>query len=145
MPCSQYEPVWHSLAQRGRWYILKQCTNLKSIECIHIPPYCEMKLLSKFKNPALAFAFRSHTGLASRALIREVTKWPPVTLEDLQRSTAHMGESVHRTTKSCALNKSALHRRVSERELLKEGHKKSCMQFVTSHVGNTTDVEEVIR
>ena len=48
------------------------------------------------------------TGRARRALIREAAKRPTVTLEELQRSTTQLGESVHRTTVSHALHKLGL-------------------------------------
>ena len=80
------------------------------------------------------------TGRAKRALIREATKRPMVTLEELQRSTAQVGESVHRTTTSLALHKSGLYRRVARRNpLLKVSHK-SCLQFARSHVGDTANM-----
>ena len=43
-----------------------------------------------------------------RALIRETAIRPMVTLEELQTSTAHVGEFVHRTTISHALHKKVL-------------------------------------
>ena len=76
-----------------------------------------------------------------RALIRDAAKTPMVTLEELQRSTAQVGESVHRTTISRALHKSGLYGRVARRKpLLKESHKKSRLQFARSHVGDTANV-----
>ena len=63
------------------------------------------------------------TGQAMRALIREAAERPMITLEELQRSTAQVGESVHRTTISHALHKSGLYGRVARRErLLKQSH-----------------------
>ena len=62
-------------------------------------------------------------GWARRASIREAAKRPMVTLEELQRSTAQLGESVHRTTISQALHKSGLYGRVARREsLVKQSH-----------------------
>ena len=46
------------------------------------------------------------TDRARRGLIREATKRPMVTLEELERSTAQVGEYVNRTTISRALHKS---------------------------------------
>ncbi|MGL4646725.1 MAG: hypothetical protein ACRCVL_06425, partial [Cetobacterium sp.] len=66
---------------------------------------------------------------------------PMVTLEELQRTTARVGESVHRTTISRALHKSGLYGRVARRKpLLNESHKKSRLQFGTSHVEDTTSM-----
>ncbi|MCJ8736209.1 hypothetical protein PDJAM_G00256240 [Pangasius djambal] len=80
------------------------------------------------------------TGRARRALIREAAKRPIVTLEELQRSTAQVGESVHRTTIIRALHKSGLYGRVARKPLLKESHKKSRLQFAASHVGDTANI-----
>ncbi len=75
-----------------------------------------------------------------RALVRQATKTPLITLNELQRSTAELGESVHRTTISRALHKSGLYGRVARRKpLLKECHKKSRLQFASSHVRDTAD------
>ena len=49
---------------------------------------------------------------ARRALVREAAKRPMVTLEELQKSTAQVGESVQRTTISRALHKSDPYGRV---------------------------------
>ena len=64
-----------------------------------------------------------------------------VTLEGLQRSTAEVGESVHRTTISCVLQKSGLYGRVARRKpLLKANHNKSHLEFATSHVGDKANM-----
>uniref|UniRef100_A0AAX7URY0 Transposase Tc1-like domain-containing protein n=1 Tax=Astatotilapia calliptera TaxID=8154 RepID=A0AAX7URY0_ASTCA len=55
------------------------------------------------------------TGRTRRALIRNAAKRPMVTLDELQRSTAQVGESVHRTTISRALHKVGLYGRVARR------------------------------
>ena len=76
-----------------------------------------------------------------KRLIREAAKRPMETLEDLQRFNTQVGESVHRTTISCALHKSGLYGRVARRKpLLKESHKKSPLQFARSHAGDTTNM-----
>ena len=58
------------------------------------------------------------TGRTRRALIREAAKRPMVTLEELQRSTAQVGESVHRTTISRPLHKSGFYGRVARRAIV---------------------------
>ncbi|XP_062847483.1 uncharacterized protein LOC134309924 [Trichomycterus rosablanca] len=81
------------------------------------------------------------TGRTRRALIRDAAKRPMVTLDEMQRSTAQVGESVHRTTISRALHKCGLYGRVARRKpLLKENHKKSRLQFARSHVGDTANM-----
>lgn len=81
------------------------------------------------------------TERARRALVREAAKRPMITLEELQKSTAQVGESVHRTTISRTLHKSGLFGRVARRKpLLKDRHKKSRLQFARSHVGDTANM-----
>ena len=48
------------------------------------------------------------TDQARRALIREATKRPKITLKELQSFTAEIGVSVHRTTLSCTLLRAGL-------------------------------------
>jgi len=61
--------------------------------------------------------------------MREAAKQPMVTLEELNGSTAQVGESVHRTIISHAFHKSDFYRReVRRKSLLKESHKKSHLQ-----------------
>ena len=50
---------------------------------------------------------------ARRALIREATKRPKITLKELQSSTVKIGVSVHRTTLSHTLHRAGLYRRVA--------------------------------
>uniref|UniRef100_A0AAZ3PQM4 Transposase Tc1-like domain-containing protein n=1 Tax=Oncorhynchus tshawytscha TaxID=74940 RepID=A0AAZ3PQM4_ONCTS len=50
-----------------------------------------------------------------RRLIRDAAKRPMITLDELQRSTAEVGDSVHRTTISRILHKSGLYGRVARR------------------------------
>uniref|UniRef100_A0AAX7UC00 Transposase Tc1-like domain-containing protein n=1 Tax=Astatotilapia calliptera TaxID=8154 RepID=A0AAX7UC00_ASTCA len=64
-----------------------------------------------------------------------------VTLDELQSFTAQVGESVHRTTISRALHNVGLYGRLARRKpLLTENHKKSRLQFATSHVGDTANM-----
>ena len=58
-----------------------------------------------------------------RALVREVTKKPMVTLTDLQSHSAETGEPSRRTTSSATLQQSGLRRRVGRRKpLLSKRH-----------------------
>ncbi|KAI4875985.1 hypothetical protein NFI96_009096 [Prochilodus magdalenae] len=76
-----------------------------------------------------------------RRLIRDAAKRPMITLDELQRSTAEAGDSVHRTTTSRTLHKSALYGRVARRKpFLKDIHKKSGLKFATSHLGDTPNM-----
>ena len=63
---------------------------------------------------------------ARRRLIRETTKRPIATLQELQAFMAKTGQSVHVTTISQALHKSGLYGRVARRKpLLKKAHLES--------------------
>jgi hypothetical protein len=58
-----------------------------------------------------------------RALVREVTKNPMVTLTELQNCSVEMGEPSRRTTNSTALQQSGLYGRVARRKpLLSKRH-----------------------
>uniref|UniRef100_A0AAZ3SLG3 Transposase Tc1-like domain-containing protein n=1 Tax=Oncorhynchus tshawytscha TaxID=74940 RepID=A0AAZ3SLG3_ONCTS len=64
-----------------------------------------------------------------------------ITLDELQRSTAEVGDSVHRKTISRILHKSGLYGRVARRKpFLKDIHKKCCLKFATSHLGDTPNM-----
>ena len=68
-----------------------------------------------------------------------------VTLEELQRSTAEVGESVHRTTISRVLHQSGLNGRVARRKpLLNVNPKKSRMEFATSQMGDTANMQNAM-
>ena len=61
------------------------------------------------------------TNQTRRAIFREATKRPKITLMVLQSSTVEIGVSVHRTTLSRTLHRAGLYRRVSRKNtLLKE-------------------------
>ena len=53
---------------------------------------------------------------ARRALIREATKRPKMTLKELGSSTAETGVSGHRTTLSCTLQRAGLYGRVAKKK-----------------------------
>ena len=55
---------------------------------------------------------------ARKALIREATKRPKITLKELQSSTAGIGVSLHRTTLSCTRHKAGLYRRVAGKKAI---------------------------
>ncbi|CDQ67599.1 unnamed protein product [Oncorhynchus mykiss] len=64
-----------------------------------------------------------------------------ITLDELQRSTAEVGDSVHRTTISRILHKSGLYGRVARRKpFLKDIHKKCRLKLATSHPGDTPNM-----
>jgi hypothetical protein len=70
-----------------------------------------------------------------RALIREVTKNPLVTLTELQSSSVEMGEPSRRTTISVALHQSDLYGRVArQKPLLSKRHMKVHLEFDKRHI-----------
>uniref|UniRef100_A0A8C6TG47 Transposase n=1 Tax=Neogobius melanostomus TaxID=47308 RepID=A0A8C6TG47_9GOBI len=76
--------------------------------------------------------------ITANLLVRNATKCPKITLEELRHIAAELGESVHGTTISRTLHKSGLHGRVARRKpLLKGGHKKSHLKFARSHMEDT--------
>ena len=72
-----------------------------------------------------------------RALVREVTKNPMVTLTELQSSSVEMGEPSRRTTISAALHQSGLYGRVARRKpLLSKRHMTARLEFAKRHLKN---------
>ena len=66
------------------------------------------------------------TDQARRAIIREATKRPKMTLKELQSSTVEIGVSVHRTTLNHTLHKAGLYGRVTRKKLLLKEKNKLC-------------------
>ena len=81
------------------------------------------------------------TDQAKKALIREATKRPKITLKELQSATAEIGVSVHRTTLSRALHRAGLYRRVARKKpLLKEKNKQTRLVFAKRHVRDSPNI-----
>ncbi|KAG2466070.1 TC1A transposase, partial [Polypterus senegalus] len=70
-----------------------------------------------------------------RALVREVTKNPMVTLSELQRSSVERGEPSRKTTISVAIHQSGLYGRVARRKpLLSKRHMAAHLKFAKRHL-----------
>jgi transposase len=98
----------------------------------------EYQTTANLPRPGRPSKLSAHT---RRRLIRDAAKRPMITLDELQRSTAEVGDSVHRATISHILHKSGLYGRVARRKpFLKDIHKKCCLKFATSHLGDTPNM-----
>uniref|UniRef100_A0A8C8LQW8 Transposase Tc1-like domain-containing protein n=1 Tax=Oncorhynchus tshawytscha TaxID=74940 RepID=A0A8C8LQW8_ONCTS len=81
------------------------------------------------------------TDQARRALIREATKIPKITLKELQSSTAKIEVPVHRTTLSRTLHRTGLYGRVARKKpLLKEKNKQTRLVLAKRHVGDSPNI-----
>uniref|UniRef100_A0A8L0DPU9 Transposase Tc1-like domain-containing protein n=1 Tax=Oncorhynchus mykiss TaxID=8022 RepID=A0A8L0DPU9_ONCMY len=119
----------------------------KISQALNIPKSTVQAIILKWKEyqttanlprPGRPSKLSAHT---RRGLIRDAAKRPMITLDELQRSTAEVGDSVHRTTISRILHKSGLYGRVARRKpFLKDIHKKCCLKFATSHLGDTPNL-----
>jgi len=70
-----------------------------------------------------------------RALVRDVTENPMVTLTELQRFSVERGEPSRRTTISAALHQSGLYGRVARRKpLLSKRHMTARLEFAKCHL-----------
>ena len=70
-----------------------------------------------------------------RALVRQVTKNPMVTLTELQSSSVDMGEHYRRTTISAALHQSGLYSIVARwKPLLIKRYTKACLELAKRHL-----------
>lgn len=101
----------------------------------------EYQTTANLPRPGRPSKLSAHT---RRRLIRDAAKRPMITLDELQRSTAEVGDSVHRTTISCILHKSGLYGRVARRkQFLKDIHKKCRFKVCHKPPGrHTKHVEE---
>ena len=73
-----------------------------------------------------------------RALVREVTKNPMVTLTELHCSSVEMGEPSRGTNISAALHQSGLYGRVARwKPLLSKRHTTACLEFAKRHIKNS--------
>ncbi|KAG2469896.1 TC1A transposase, partial [Polypterus senegalus] len=80
-----------------------------------------------------------------RALVREVTKNPMVTLSEFQRSFVERGEPSRRTTISAAIHQSGLYGRVARRKpLLIKRHMAACLEFAKRHLKDSQTMRNKI-
>ncbi|KAG2458309.1 TC1A transposase, partial [Polypterus senegalus] len=80
-----------------------------------------------------------------RALVREVTRNPMVTLSELQRSSVERGEPSRRTTISAAIHQSGLYGRVARRKpLLSKRHMAACLEFAKRHLKDSRTMRNKI-
>ncbi|KAG2462272.1 TCB1 transposase, partial [Polypterus senegalus] len=80
-----------------------------------------------------------------RALVREMTKNPMVTLSELQRSSVERGEPSRRTTISAAIYQSGLYGRVARRKpLLSKRHMAARLEFAKRHLKDSQTMRNKI-
>ncbi|KAG2462687.1 TC1A transposase, partial [Polypterus senegalus] len=80
-----------------------------------------------------------------RALVREVTKNPMVTLSELQKSSVERGEPSRRTTISAAIHQLGLYGRVARRKpLLSKRHMAACLEFAKRHLKDSQTMRNKI-
>uniref|UniRef100_A0A8C4T2K1 Transposase Tc1-like domain-containing protein n=1 Tax=Erpetoichthys calabaricus TaxID=27687 RepID=A0A8C4T2K1_ERPCA len=80
-----------------------------------------------------------------RALVREVTKKPMVTLSELQRSSVERGKPSRRTTISAAIHQSGLYGRVARRKpLLSKRHMAAHLEFAKRHLKDSQTMRKKI-
>jgi hypothetical protein len=80
-----------------------------------------------------------------RALVREVTKNPMVTLKELKSSSVEMREPSRRTTISAAFHQSGLYGRVAMRKpLLSKRHMTASLEFSKRHLKDSHTMRNTI-
>ena len=94
--------------------------------------------LKKFGTP------KTHSSRGRRALIREVTKNPMVTLTELQSSSVEMGEPSRRTTISAALNQSGFYCKVARRKPLSKRHMTARLEFAKRQLKDSQTMKNKI-
>jgi transposase len=86
---------------------------IKISETLNNPQSTIKSIIKIFKEYGTTTSPPKLTDQTKRALIREATKRPKITLKELQSSTAEIGVSVHRTTLSRTLHRAGLYERVA--------------------------------
>ncbi|KAG2456023.1 TCB1 transposase, partial [Polypterus senegalus] len=80
-----------------------------------------------------------------RALVKEVTKNPMITLSELQRSSVERGETSRRTTISAAIHQSGMYGRVARRKpLLSKRHMAARLEFAKRHLKDSQTMRNKI-
>ncbi|KAK3556293.1 hypothetical protein QTP70_007047 [Hemibagrus guttatus] len=80
-----------------------------------------------------------------RALVREVTKNPMVTLKQLQHFSVEKGEPSRRTTITAALHQSGLYGRVARwKPFLSKRHMTACLEFAKTHLKDSQTMSNKI-
>ena len=80
-----------------------------------------------------------------RALVKEVTKNPMVTLTELQSSSVEMGEPSRKTIPSAALHESGLYGREARRKpLLSKRHMTAGLEFAIRHLKDSQTMRNKI-
>ena len=92
--------------------IIKRQTEHRSIHFKKLKEYGTTTILPREGGPP------KHMDQSRRAFIREATKRPKITLNELQSSTAEIGVSVHRTTLSHTLHSAGLYGIVAKKKPL---------------------------
>ncbi|KAG2470802.1 TCB1 transposase, partial [Polypterus senegalus] len=102
----------------------------------------------KFKTtrtPSRAGRLSKLSDRGRRALVREVTKNPMVTLSELQRSSVERGEPSRRTTISAVIHQSGLYGRVARRKpLLSKRHIAARLEFAKRHLKDSQTMRNKI-
>jgi transposase len=129
------------------WRSTDQGWVLKNIQTLNIPRSTIKSIIIKLKEYGTITNLPREgrtpklTDQARRALIREATKRPNITLKELQISTADIAVCVHRTTLSRTLHRAGLYSRMARKKpLLKEKNKQTCLVFTKSYVGDSPNI-----
>ncbi|KAG2462665.1 TCB1 transposase, partial [Polypterus senegalus] len=96
---------------------------------------CKWKKLESTRTLPRAGRTSKLSDRGRRALVREVTKNPMVTLSELQRSSVERGEPSRRTTISAAIHQSGLYGKVARRKpLLSKRQMAARLEFAKRHL-----------
>jgi hypothetical protein len=103
-----------------------------------VPKNTVVSILKCLEPPRLFLELAAQAKLCNqerRALVREVTKNPMVTLTELQSSYVEMGEPSRRTTIYAALQQSGLYGRVARfKPHHSKRHTTACLEFTKRHL-----------
>uniref|UniRef100_A0AAZ3PQJ3 Transposase Tc1-like domain-containing protein n=1 Tax=Oncorhynchus tshawytscha TaxID=74940 RepID=A0AAZ3PQJ3_ONCTS len=123
----------------------------KISETLNIPRSTIKSIIKKWKeygtttNLSREGRLPNLTDQARRALIREATKRPQITLKELQSSTLEIGVSVHRATLTRTPHRAGLYGRVARKKAIAyRKNKQTCLVFAKRHVGDSPNIRKKV-
>ena len=87
-------------------------------ETLNIPRSNIKFIIKKWKEYGTTTNLTKLMDQVRRALLKEETKRPKITLKELQSSTVEIGVSLHRTTLSRTLHRAGLYRKVARKKAI---------------------------
>ena len=134
---------WKELSIEIRDRIVSRHRSVQEYQNMYIPKNTMASIILKWKTLPRAGRPAKPSNRGRRALVRELTKNPMITLSELQSSSVEMGEPSRRTTIPAALHPSGLYGRVARwKPLLSKRHMIARLKFAKNAPKGLSDHEK---